>query len=37
MKDNYNSFFLEMKAETNNKKLDLFAKYLGKGIFEKND
>ena len=37
MKDNYNSFFLELKAENNNKKLDLFAKYLGKGIFEKND
>ena len=37
MKDNYNSFFLELKAENNNKKLDMFAKYLGKGIFEKND
>ena len=37
MKDNYNSFFLELKAENNNKKIDLFAKYLGKGIFEKND
>ena len=37
MKDNYNSFFLELKAENNNKKLDLFAKYLGKGIFENND
>ena len=37
MKDNYNSFYLELKAESNNKKLDLFAKYLGKGIFEKND
>ena len=37
MKNNYNSFFLELKAENNNKKLDLFAKYLGKGIFESND
>ena len=37
MKDNYNSFFLEMKAENGNKKLDLFTKYLGKGIFENND
>ena len=37
MKDNYNSFYLELKAENNSKKLDLFAKYLGKGIFEKND
>ena len=37
MKDNYNSFFLELKAENNNKKIDVFAKYLGKGIFEKND
>jgi hypothetical protein len=35
MKDNYNSFYLELKAENNSKKLDLFAKYLGKGIFEK--
>ena len=37
MKGNYNSFFLELKAENNNKKIDLFAKYLGKGIFEKNE
>ena len=37
MKENYNSFVLELKAENNNKKLDLFAKYLGKGIFEAND
>ena len=36
-KDKYNSYFLELKAENNNKKLDLFAKYLGKGIFDIND
>ena len=36
-KENYNSYFLELKAESNKKKLDLFAKYLGKGIFETND
>ena len=37
LKDKYNSYFLELKAEHNNKKLDLFAKYLGKGIFDVND
>ena len=37
MKDKYNSYFLELKAEPNNKKLDLFVKYLGKGVFENND
>ena len=37
MKENYNSFYLELKAENNNKKLDLFAKYLGKGIFDTDD
>ena len=37
LKDKYNSYFLELKGENNNKKLDLFAKYLGKGVFEKND
>ena len=36
-KEKYNSYFLELKAENNNKKLDLFAKYLGKGIFETNN
>ena len=37
VKEKYNSYYLELKAENNNKKLDLFAKYLGKGVFEKND
>ena len=37
LKDKYNSYFLELKAETNSKKLDLFAKYLGKGVFDIND
>ena len=37
LKDKYNSYFLELKAENNNKKLDLFAKYLGKGVFGSND
>ena len=37
LKDKYNSYYLELKAENNNKKLDLFAKYLGKGVFDKNE
>ena len=37
LKDKHNSYFLELKAENNNKKLDLFTKYFGKGVFENND
>ena len=36
-KDKYNNYFLELKAENNIKKMDLFAKYLGKGIFGSKD
>ena len=36
-KELYNNYLLELKAENGNKKLDVFAKYLGKGIFDKNN